>query len=138
MMRRGWYASAAARFGVPECVTGDPGYVSDFNMMDPKSVSAYATSFYTSDRRGPLGVRRTRTLKNLPNLVMVAEECPVAKETAATVSKALDQNRGSGVVGISGVHFMGTSYTTGGGAILKDKVARANVIDATLLFLEAA
>ncbi|GMH94499.1 hypothetical protein TrST_g10951 [Triparma strigata] len=138
LMRRGWYASAAARFGVPECVTGDPGYVSDFNMMDPKSVSAYATSFYTSDTRGPLGVRRTRTLKNLPNLVMVAEECPVAKETAATVSKALDQNRGSGVVGISGVNFLGTSYTTGGGAILKDKVARANVIDATLLFLEAA
>lgn len=138
MMNRGWYGSAAARFGVPECVTGDPGYISDFNMMDPTSVGAYAKSFYSSETRSSLGVRRTRTLKNLPNLVMAAEDCPKAKDAAAVVSKSLDQNRGSGVVGVTGVNNLGNGYAVGGGAVLKDKVARANVIDATLLFLEAA
>lgn len=137
MMRRGWHGAAAQRFGVPECVNADPGYVSDFAMMDPSSVASFGEAYFTSDSRNGLGIRRTRTLKNLPNLVMVGEECAEAKERAADASRHLDAERGSGVVGVSGSLFLGHSYGAGGGALLKDRVARANVTEAVLLFCES-
>ena len=68
---------------------------------------------------------------------MVGEECAEAKGRAADASRHLDQERGSGVVGVAGSLFLGHSYGAGGGALLKDRLARANVTEAVLLFCES-
>ena len=136
-MRRGWHGGAASRFGVPECVNTDPGYMSDFAMMEPACAASYGEAYFTSDSRAPLSVKRTRTLKNLPNLVLVGEECSEAKENAAAVTRHLDAMRGSGVVGVAGQNILGREYGAGGGALLKDRIARANVVEAVLLFCES-
>ena len=136
--QRGFMGSAFARFGVPEVVGSHPGFLEDFEMMHIKCVGSYASSYMSTDFRTDLSIRRTQALKGLPSLVVVGEECTLAKELAIRVVNQLDPERGSGAVGVRGNMWFGQNYSTGGGALLKDPLVRNNVIQIFRLFTEAA
>jgi hypothetical protein len=137
LMKRGYLGLASGRFGVPESVSGHPGFLSDFDMMHDACVGAYAGSYLSTECRTELGTRRTRALGGLANLVLFAEASEAARNNAVTVVSQLDQQRGSGSVGVALRTYVG-DYSAGGGAVLKDAAGRMNVVQALKLFIEAA
>lgn len=137
LMRRGYRGLASARFGVPEAVSGHPGFEGDFGMMHEGCVASYASSYLSTDRRTSLEVRRTRALGGMANLVLFAEGSAKAREGAVRAVEQLDRARGSGGVGVQLRTYIG-EYSAGGGATLKDEQGRRNVVQALKLFIEAA